>query len=152
MVEGPSTVRVQWGLREDACYDRQQLLFTVQYQRAGQGEGQWTTVLSRASLPTNEYLVVGLQPSTQYRFRVGVTSRNGQLALGVSQTVMTLIGEWEGQWVWQSCYTRTLLWLKLMHSCDITPIPQVPRPPQILFLQTHLTGARMTKQLSCTLC
>ena len=92
MVEGPSTVRVQWGLREDACYGRQQLLFTVQYQR----EGQWTTVLSRASLPTNEYLVVGLQPSTQFRFRVGVTSRNGQLALGVSQTVMTLIGEWEG--------------------------------------------------------
>ena len=98
-MEGPSTVRVQWGLREDVCYDREQLLFTVQYQGAGQGEGQWTTVLSRASLPTNEYLVVGLQPSTQYRFRVGVTSGNGQLALGVSPTVMTLIGEWEGQWV-----------------------------------------------------
>lgn len=89
---------MQWTLSEANCYSQQQLLFTVQYQWAGQGEGQWTTAVNEATLTSNEYLVVSLQPSTQYRFRVGVTSRNRHTALGVSQTVVTLIGEWEGQW------------------------------------------------------
>lgn len=97
-VEGPVAVRVQWTLSEATCYSQQQLLFTVQYQGAGQGARLWTTALNEATLTGNEYLVVGLQPSTHYRFRVGVTSRNGYTALGMSQTVVTLIGEWEGQW------------------------------------------------------
>ena len=96
MVEGPVSVRVRWTLSEDACHSQEQLLFSVQYQ----GVGQWATALSGATLSTNEYLVIGLQPSTQYRFRVGVTSTSGLTAVGVSPTVITLIGEWEGWWVW----------------------------------------------------
>ena len=98
-VEGSTAVRVQWGLIDAAC--ELEPLISVEYQEVGQGAGQWRTVLNRTTLDTNYSLVDGLQPSTLYQFRVGVTSRNGDVALGVSQTVMTLIGEWEGQWVWQ---------------------------------------------------
>lgn len=100
---GSTAVRVQWTLTDTACHAQLELVFIVQYQEVGQGEGQWTTVLNGTTSTTNEYLVGGLQPSTPYQFRVGVTSRNGDRALGVSQTVVTLIGRWEGQWVWQPC-------------------------------------------------